>query len=54
MLSQVNLEDKWWAADVGFGSQVPRQPVPLQAEQSDAAPEPSDMFPEGISPRRHS
>lgn len=36
--SQVHLEGQWWAADVGFGSQVPRQPVPLQAAESDAAP----------------
>ena len=38
MIAQVNLEGQWWAADVGFGSQVPRQPVPLRATESDAAP----------------
>ena len=36
--SQVNLDGQWWAADVGFGSQVPREPVPLQSVESDAAP----------------
>jgi arylamine N-acetyltransferase len=42
--SQVNLEGQWWAADVGFGSQVPRQPVPLQAAGSDAAPRQSGTW----------
>jgi arylamine N-acetyltransferase len=42
--AQVHLEGQWWAADVGFGSQVPRQPVPLKTADHESAPEQSGMY----------